>query len=60
MTKERLEILLVNALEWIEECISDFGASTEQDYWWFENEIGIDKDEFEELGMRLSDYKEEE
>lgn len=55
MKKERLKTLLYNALIWIEEECSDFFVSeVENEYFWFEQTLGITEKELKELGISLS------
>ena len=53
MTKERLQILLKNAIVWIDEENSDFfAAEVDNEYEWYKTALGITKDELLELGGR--------
>ncbi len=55
MKKERLKTLLYNALIWIEEDCSDFFVNeVDDEYYWFEQTIGITEEEIKELGITLS------
>ena len=52
MTKERLTVLLKNAITWIDEENSNFFACEIGDeYEWYKNAIGITKDELLEIGV---------
>lgn len=52
MTKERLEILLKNAIVWIDEENSNyFAAEVSDEYEWYKNALGITKDELLEIGV---------
>lgn len=52
MTKERLEILLKNAIVWIDEENSNFfTAEVSNEYEWYKNALGITKDELLEIGV---------
>ena len=52
MTKERLQILLKNAIVWIDEENSDFfAAEVDNEYEWYKTALGITKDELFELGV---------
>lgn len=52
MKKDRLKTLLYNALIWIEEECSDFFvAEVNDEYYWFEQTIGITEEEMKELGI---------
>ena len=52
MDKERLQVLLRQAIVWIENESSDyFVSSVDDEYEWFEEEIGITKQELHELGI---------
>ena len=52
MTKERLTVLLKNAITWIDEENSNFFACEIGDeYEWYKNAIGITKDELLVIGV---------
>ena len=52
MTKERLKVLLKNAITWIDEENSDFFASeVGDDYEWYKEALGITKKELLEIGV---------
>ena len=52
MKKDRLKTLLYNAIVWIEEENGDFFTSSVGDeYKWFEQALGITKDEMKEIGV---------
>lgn len=52
MTKERLTVLLKNAITWIDEENSNFFACEIGDeYEWYKNAIGITKEELLEIGV---------
>lgn len=52
MTKERLKVLLKNAITWIDEENSDFFASEVGDeYEWYKEALGITKKELLEIGV---------
>jgi hypothetical protein len=52
MTKERLTVLLKNAITWIDEENSNFFACEIGDeYEWYKNAIGMTKDELLEIGV---------
>ena len=52
MNKKRLKKLLYNALVWIdEECNDFFVTEIYDEYEWFQNAIGITKQELQELGI---------
>ena len=52
MTKERLKVLLKNAIIWIDEENSDFFASEVGDeYEWYKEALGITKKELLEIGV---------
>lgn len=52
MNKKRLKKLLYNALVWIdEECKDFFIAEIYDEYEWFQNAIGITKQELQKLGI---------
>ena len=52
MTKERLKVLLKNAITWIDEENSDFFASeVGVEYEWYKEALGITKKELLEIGV---------
>ena len=52
MKKDRLKTLLYNAIVWIEEENGNFFASSVGDeYKWFEQALGITKDEMKEISV---------
>ena len=56
MTKPRLKYLLYEALRWIEEeCADFFCDEVDDEYEWFEDAIGIHKEELNEIGFTLDD-----
>lgn len=55
MTKPRLKYLLYEALKWIEEeCADFFCCEVDDEYEWFEDAIGIHKEELHELDITLN------
>ena len=61
MKKERLKVLLYNAIVWIEEECGDFFAGESvNEYDWFEDCLGITKKELSEIGIDdLKDWSKE-
>ena len=56
MTKRRLKYLLLEAICWIEEeCADFFCDEVDDEYEWFEDAIGIHKEELNEIGFTLDD-----
>ena len=52
MDKKRLEILLYNAIVWIQDECSDFFVGERiNEYEWFEETLGITKQELSEIGI---------
>ncbi len=55
MNESRLRYLLFKALLWIEEENADFfTCEVDDEYEWFEDAIGITKEEMNELGIELN------
>ena len=58
MKKPRLKYLLQRAIEWIEEeCADFFCCEVDDEYEWFEDAIGIHKEELHELDITLNHHK---
>lgn len=54
MTNERLKTLLYNALVWIdEECADFFTCEVDDVAEWFEDAIGITKEEMEQIDFEI-------
>ncbi len=55
MENDKLRTLLYNAIIWIEdECSDYFANEVDNEYEWFEQAIGINEEDMNELGITLS------